>query len=113
MTIIELRDLDEARAFVTQGLWLQRLVAPVKENVAQALEWALAAAAGEQCLPAVGFVSDLGHALLSVAVGQKLAAPLAVPGFPPGLARAYEDYVLGKIAADFSLERAADALRRY
>jgi hypothetical protein len=113
MSVIELRDLDEARAFVTQGLWLQRLATPAKESVAPALEWALAAAASDQCVPAVGFVSDLGHALLSVAAGQKLTAPLAIPGFPPGLARAYEDYVLGKIAADFSLERAVDALRRY
>jgi hypothetical protein len=113
MNVIELRELDEARAFVTQGLWLQRLAAPVKEHVAQALEWALAAAASEQCVPAIGFISDLGQALLSVATGQKLAASLAIPGLAPGLARAYEDHVLGKIAADFSLERAADALRRY
>jgi hypothetical protein len=36
-----------------------------------------------------------------------------VPGFPHGLLRSYEDYVLGKVLADPACDRAADALRRY
>src|SRR5262249_38083213 len=36
-----------------------------------------------------------------------------VPGWPEGLARTYEDYVLGKFLADRGIERAGDALRQY
>src|SRR5437764_863491 len=36
-----------------------------------------------------------------------------VPGLPGGLARSYEDLVLGKIYADATVERAGDAVRRY
>src|SRR5262249_9571710 len=35
------------------------------------------------------------------------------PGLPPGLTRTYEDYVLGKLYADWTFARAGDALRRY
>ena len=39
--------------------------------------------------------------------------PLHVPGWPPALGRTYEDHVLGKLYADWTFERASDALRRY
>src|SRR5262249_16701531 len=38
---------------------------------------------------------------------------LGSAGLPAGLVRTYEDYVLGKLYADWHFERAADALRRY
>src|SRR5262245_34558609 len=61
----ELRDLDAARQFVVQGLWIQRVVPPTAASVRPALEWALEVAAGGQPLPPVGFVADLGHVLLN------------------------------------------------
>src|SRR4051794_36271504 len=110
----ELRDLDAARQFVVQGLWLQRVTPPAAAGVRPALAWALEVAAGGQPLPPVGFVADLGHVLLG---SDRDARPhrdaAGQPGLPGGLARTYEDLVLGKVYADWTVERAGDALRRY
>lgn len=114
MTVHELRDLDAARQFVAQGLWLQRVTPPAAVGVRAALEWALEVAAGGHPLPPVGFVADLGHVLLGTDRDARPASDAAgVPGLPGGLARTYEDLVLGKIYADTSVERAGDAVRRY
>src|SRR5262245_53477189 len=110
----ELRDLELARRFVRQGLWLQRATPPAAAGVRPALEWALEVAAAGQPLPPVGFVADLGHVLFGP---DRDAHPVrdaaAVPGLPAGLMRSYEDLVLGKLYADWTVERAADAVRRY
>src|SRR4051794_5030494 len=113
MTPHELRDLDAARQFVAQGLWLQRVVPPAAAGVRPALEWALEVAAGGQPLPPVGFVADLGHVLLGSDRGARPRDAAGQPGLPGGLARTYEDLVLGKVYADWTVERAGDALRRY
>jgi hypothetical protein len=113
-TTYELRDLDEARLFVAQGLWLQRVRAPTAAMVRPALRWALEIASAGEPLPPVGFVADLGHAAIGAdweAKSGREATP--VPGLPPALTRTYEDYVLGKLYADWTFARAGDALRRY
>src|SRR5437868_12611101 len=98
--IHELRDLDEARLFLAQGLWLQRVRAPAAAMVRPALRWALEVASGGQPLPPVGFVADLGHAALGADWEAKSGREAVhVPGLPPGLIRTYEDYVLGKFYA--------------
>jgi hypothetical protein len=107
----ELRSSDDARGFVLQGLHLQRLLPVRAETVRTGLEWALEIAAAAQPLPPVGFVADLGFTALGRDREGRHIGEL-VP-WPPGLARAYEDHVLGKVFADASFERAADALRRY
>jgi hypothetical protein len=113
MQILELRDLDLARRFVLESLWLQRVVPPVPRQVKPALDWAFEVASAGQPLPPLGFIADLGHA----AFGSERAAAGTdfpeIPGMPPGLARTYEDHVLGKLFADWTFERAGDALRRY
>ncbi len=114
MTSYELRDLEDARRFLLQGLWLQRVMPPAAAGVRAALDWALEVASAGQPLPPVGFVADVGH----VAFGQDWEAKSgrqgpAVPGVPPGLMRTYEDHVLGKVYADWTFARAGDALRRY
>jgi hypothetical protein len=113
-TVYELRDLDEARRFVQQGLWLQRVQAPAAATVRAALAWSLEVVSAGQPLPPVGFVADLGHAALGAdweaGAGRET---VAVPGLPPGLMRTYEDHVLGKLYADGTFARAADALRGY
>src|SRR5262245_20237442 len=111
--IHELRDLDQARWFVWQGLWLQRALPPAAPRVRAILEWALEVVSSGQPLPPIGFVADLGHAALGAIDAATPKAPPEIPGFPAGLARTYEDYVLGKVYADWSFERGADALRRY
>jgi hypothetical protein len=114
MTVSYLRDLDQARLFVVQGLRLQQVVPASPASVGRALEWALEVASGDHPLPPVGFVADLGHSAFGLDQGARRdrhASPGA--GLPPQLARAYEDQVLGKAYADPTFERAGDALRRY
>ncbi len=114
MNIRELRDGEQARRFVQEGLWLQRVAPPNPLSVQAALRWVLEAASAGQPVPPVGFIADLGH----VALGQDHASKAARDaaggaGLPAALARTYEDHVLGKLYADWHFERAADALRRY
>jgi hypothetical protein len=110
----ELRDSDEARRFLLQGLWMQRVMPPRPASVRPTLEWALEMASSGQDLPPPGFLADVGH----VAFGQDHEAlpdrdALAVPALPITLLRTYEDHVLGKFYADSTFGRADDALRRY
>jgi hypothetical protein len=114
MSIHELRDLDEARKFIHQGLQLQRRIAPTQmESVRPALEWALEIASSGEPLPPVGFVADVGVEVFDMARGQPARAQALPFGLPPTLARTYEDHVLGKIYADWTFERAKDALKLY
>jgi hypothetical protein len=114
MAMHELRDLQEARQFILQGLLLQRATAPAAATVRPALEWALEIAAGGQPLPPVGFVTDLGNVLLALDRDTRPLRDFAnSPSLPVGLTRGYEDLVLGKVFADRTVERAGDALRHY
>lgn len=113
MELVELRNLDEAREYVLHGLWLQRVVHPTAALVRPALEWALEIASGGQPLPPVGFVADLGNVAYGHDRGRAARDHSEVPGWPHALARSYEDHLLGKVYADWSFERATDALRRY
>ena len=107
----ELRDPTDARRYLLQSLWLQRILPPRAGTVATILEWALELIGGGEPLPPLGFVADVGHAILQGDISQK--ERLEIPGWPEGLSRTYEDYVLGKLFADSSFERAGDALRHY
>jgi hypothetical protein len=113
MEPVELRDLDAARSYVLQGLWLQRVVRPAAALVRPALEWALEIASAGNPLPPIGFVADLGNVVYGLDRGRQAKEHVEVPGWPHTLARSYEDHVLGKIYADWTFERATDALRRY
>ncbi len=109
MNAVEIRDPEDARRFLAQGLWLQRVVAPSAASVRSVLTWCLEVVAAGQPLPPPGFVADVGHAAFGADEETKAAA---VPNLPPGLARTYEDHVLGKFYADGTFARAADVLRR-
>jgi hypothetical protein len=112
--IYELRDLDEARLFLAEGLWLQRVRTPTAAMVRPALRWALEVASAGHPLPPVGFLADLGHAALGADWEAKSGREaVQVHGLPPGLMRTYEDYVLGKLYADWTFARASDVLRRF
>jgi hypothetical protein len=110
--MLELRDLNDARRYLTQGLWLQRALPPTAATVRPALEWALEVVGSGQPLPPLGFVADVGNAVFT-SERPASAAFAEIPDFPAGLARSYEDHVLGKLYADWTFERAGDALRRY
>src|SRR5580700_11012068 len=113
MAPIILRDPDAARQFLLQGLWLQKAVHPSAASATNALTWSLVIADAGQPLPPTGFVADLGH----LALGKDRAIrtnkeTLTVPGWPSRLARTDVDHVLGKLYADWTFERAGDALKR-
>ena len=110
----ELRDRAEARRFLAQGLWLQRATPPRAATVRPALGWLMELAAGGEPLPPVALVGDVGHLTLGRDREDWGARELpAVPGWPAGTLRAYEDHVLGRLDADRTIARAADALARY
>ncbi len=112
MATTELRDLDQARRFLRESLWLQRVVTPAPATVRPALEWALEVASSGQALPSLGFLADLGHAAFALDQGMRAGREPNAVGLPAGLTRMYEDHVLGKLYADYHFERAGDALRR-
>ncbi len=113
MKTYELRDLDEARRFLQQGLWWQRVVPPTAASVRPALEWAMEAASGGQPLPPVGFLADLGQAAFGYDEGRMAREANLPPALPANVVRTYEDHVLGKVYTDWTFGRASDALRRY
>jgi hypothetical protein len=108
----ELRDLDAARRYILEGLWLQRATKPGR-NLRQVLDWAMEIASAGHPLPPIGFVADVGNVALGVDADQRMKEAQPVPGWPPALGRSYEDHVLGKLYADWTFERAGDALRKY
>src|SRR5689334_3680310 len=100
MAVHELRDPDEARRFLAQGLWLQRATPPRAAPAARGLEWAHELAATGEPLPPVGVVADVGHVAFGLdREGHAGRESVTVAGLPAGLIRAYEDLVLGKLYA--------------
>jgi hypothetical protein len=114
MNVHELRNLDDARRFLLQGLWLQRVLPPVPATVRSALEWCLEIASAGQPLPPPGFVADAGHVAFGMDDQPKTHPDdRPVHGVAPGLLRAYEDHVLGKLYVDWSFAEAGEYLRTY
>jgi hypothetical protein len=110
---VELRT-ENARLFLIQGLRLQRVRRPAPESVRLALEWCFEIASSGEPLPPVCLVADLGHMAFDPDWDGRGPRELEeVPGFPHELLRMYEDHVLGKVLADWTFQRASDALRHY
>jgi len=110
----ELHSGEDARRWLLQGLWFQRLQSVRAEAIPQILGWLLELAVRGDPLPPSGFVADVGHLAIGLdgdSPGMTLAT--AVTAWPTALVRSYEDYVLGKLYADWTFERASAALRRY
>src|SRR5207302_3151204 len=97
MTTYELRDSNEARRFLVQGLWWQRVLPPTAATVRPALEWAMEIASEGHPLPPLGFVADLGHVAFGLDWESRNRHTTPVPAIPMPLVRTYEDHVLGKI----------------
>lgn len=114
MNVVILRDPDEALRFLLQALWFQRAMPPSPSTIKPILEWMLEIAASGQPLLPSGVVADFGHAAFGVDRDSTAATEYrTIPELPPTLMRTYEDHVLGKLYADWSFERASDALRRF
>jgi len=111
---IELRDLEEARRYLLQGLWWQRVLPPTAATVRPALEWYLEMASAGQPLPPIGFVADVGQAVFGSDWDQRANRNTqARDVLPVNLVSTYEDHVLGKLYADWTFARASDALKHY
>ena len=112
MTSVELRDSDAARRYLMQGVWLQRLSATTAESIKRPLACVLGLAATDSAVPPAGFVADVIKLVLSerLSASQKT---IVQNDLSPQKVRAYEDYVLGKLCADASFERASIAICRY
>ncbi len=114
MRIHEIHDTVEARRFLAQGFWLQRADLPRAETVGPALRWTMELASGGEPIPPIGFVADVGHLVFGQGHNLQTGRGMPeIPGWPAGLARSFEDLVLGKLDADGTMVRAADALARY
>jgi hypothetical protein len=111
--IVELRDLDDAKRYVAESLHFARAVPLSASSVKDVLGCALAIVSGGEPLLPLGFIADFSQVIFgSEASGRRAELPV-VPGWSVSAMRTYEDFVLGKITADWSIERAADALRQY
>jgi hypothetical protein len=108
-----LRDSNEARRFLVQSLWWQRVRPPGPATTPTILEWAKYLASQGQPLPPIGFVADLGHLAFGDDREERASQEALVPHLPINLIRTYEDHLLGKLYADWSFGRASDALRPY
>jgi hypothetical protein len=113
MELIEIQDPAQAREYLLQSLWLQRVLRPVGARTKTIWEWTLEIASNGHALPPVGFIADLGAIVFGLDGTKLTREPVEVPGWPANLARSYEDHLLGKCYADWTFERATDAIRRY
>jgi hypothetical protein len=110
---VEIRDLDAAREYLLQGVWLQRVQRPSAATLKSALTYSLEIVSAGHPLPPVGFVADLAAVAFGADGGKWAKTHPEIPGWPHTTTRGYEDHLLGKLYADWTFERASDALRRY
>lgn len=109
---IELRDSEEARTYLTQGIWLQRLADTNSQTIAAPIQCAMNLAANDEIVPPVGFIADVIRLVLFS--DQPIARRQVVAGsLSPQAVRSYDDYVLGKLYSDATFERASVAICRY
>lgn len=110
-----IRDTSDARRFLLQGLWWQRVLPPTSSTVRNILSWAKELVSIGYALPPIGFLADLGHVTYGEDWENRIGreSTTTVPNLPINLLRTYEDHVLGKIYADWTFGRACDALRQY
>ena len=107
----ELRDPDQVAGWLSTGLCLMRMDRPSERSLGRAIPWIQASISDAPALPPVGVIADIGTLL----EGGKLSLAEAMPVTEPRLraaVRAYEDTLLGRLAADGRFEAASDALAR-
>ncbi len=97
--------------WVTAGLLLQRGAEPTLELLTLTRPWIEATLEILALLPPIGVVADLGRLLTRAPFDIARSKPVADPELRAAI-DAYEEHVLGRLAADFRLETARDALVR-
>jgi hypothetical protein len=104
---VELRNSEQAQAWVAAGMSLSRL-APIEESAAIAAPWLIEAVSETGRLPPAGVVLDLGKLFGGHPLRQSTPLPSASPALRAAL-RSYEDHVLGRIEASGKLDDVIDA----
>lgn len=97
--------------WVAAGLLLQRGAKPDIELLTLTRPWIEATIEIVAVLPPIGVVADLGRLLARAPFDIAKSEPVADPELRSAI-DAYEEHVLGRLAADFRLETARDALIR-
>ncbi len=107
--------MSEARqqvdAWVAAGLLLQRGEQPSPELIASVRIWLESVTEVLALLPPLGVAADLGRLLTRAPFDIARSLHVEDPGLRTAL-DAYEEHLLGRLAADFQLEAARDALLR-
>ncbi|MCG8417177.1 MAG: hypothetical protein MJE77_04435 [Proteobacteria bacterium] len=107
----ELRDRDEAEAWLAAGLCLARLARASADEFVRISPWLLGALSEAGAIPPAGVIADIGHLL----TGRSLGSARPLPAVHPTLRDAvsgYEDHVLGRLEADPRFDAVADAVAR-
>lgn len=113
MSSYDLRDPDEARQYLLEGL-LYSFAAPLNaDSVKHSLSWAMEIVSQGDPLPCLGLVADIGLIATHQNVSDFKNEFDNEVAHDPATKRQYEDYVLGKMFADYSFEQASDALAKY
>jgi hypothetical protein len=102
---------DKVDEWVAAGLALQRGARPTTELIDRVRPFVEATLEVLALLPPVGVVADLGRLLAREPFDIAESEAIADPELRAAL-DAYEEHVLGRLAADFRLETARDALLR-
>ena len=111
--VIEMRDTLQAREYLLEGLWLTRTLFIDDDSLPRILQWAMEISnEGSPLLP-LGLIADIGQVLTVGASAIPRSKLEPVPGVDPSIMRRYEDYVIGKVFADGSVERAGHGLLRH
>jgi len=108
---VELRDAESARGFVLRSLAMPGHRKPSAAQFQRTLAVALELAHGGTPLFPLGMLADLQSILLPDD-GEPWTRR-DTHGWPAPLRQRYEDYVLGRLTTDGTVDRASDALRRY
>jgi hypothetical protein len=109
--VVEIRDRALAQRWLAGGLALERLARPTAASVREVAPWLLATLGEAPAIPSAGVVADIGRLLGGAALDLAQALVPDDRRLRAAL-HAYEDHVLGRLAADRRLEAAAHAVAR-
>ena len=107
----ELRDSVQVASWLSTGLCLMRMNRPSHESLARAIPWLRASISDAPALPPAGVIADVGVLLEGGKLDLESGMPVGEPRLRAAV-RAYEDGLLGRLAADARFEAASDALAR-
>lgn len=109
---LHLSESDAASEYLLASYHFQLLQETNSKQIADIFRLVFEVVSSEDATPPVGFLADLSCILL----GQftfNLNNRKELPFWPLSEMRAYEDYVLGKLLTDWTIERISDAIKQY